>query len=323
MAGGEQVRMGEGDATPALRGSPPFDALDPEQLARVVAATRRQGFQAGTEILRLDGAPSPALYVILEGSVQVRDRDRLLDQPGPGEVFGELSLLSGTGPTATVIAGEGLVCLAVDGGVAREVLGTAGGVAFVQASLRRGILQSLERDTPSLVARIEAAEDEEATIAVGRELADHACSLVDDGADAVKVGRVIGASIDALTRRFLTIAFRDLGEPPAPWAWMALGSEARLEQALKTDQDHAIAFDPGDRAPESFDPWFAKLAERVTGGLEAAGIPRCDGDAMAVTPLLRRPIDGWSDAFRRWMADAGPEGSLMSSVVFDHRALAG
>jgi CBS domain-containing protein len=323
MAGTEHIGTTDGDVAELLRTSPPFDALSPGQLTRVAAATQRQGFDAGTEILAQGGPPSQALFVIREGSVTVRDADRSLDEPGPGEVFGELSLLSGSGPTASVIAGEGLVCLVVDGEVAREVLGTAGGVAFVQASLRRGVLQSLDRDTPSLVAKIEAAGDDDATIAVGRELAEHACSLVDDGADAVKVGREIGASIDALTRRFLSIAFKEFGEPPAPWAWMALGSEARLEQALHTDQDHALAFDPGDQTPEGMDPWFAKLAERVTGGLEAAGIPRCDGDAMAITPLLRRPIEGWSEAFRGWMADSSPEGSLMSSVVFDHRVLAG
>jgi CBS domain-containing protein len=104
---------------------------------------------------------------------------------------------------------------------------------------------------------------------------------------------------------------------------MALGSEARLEQALHTDQDHALAYDPGDRSDDDVDPWFATLAERVTASLEAAGIPRCTGDAMATTKLLRRSVSGWVEAFRSWMVDLGPEGSLMSSVVFDHRVLAG
>jgi len=310
--------------TNALRAAPPFDALSPDQLAKVASATGRQRFGAGDEILRQGGAPSRELYLIGSGSAEVRDAHRLLDEPGAGEVFGELSLLSGAGPTATVTAGkDDLVCLVVDGVVAREVLGTAGGVAFVQASLRRGVLQSVDRDTRSLAESIEAAGDETEAIDKARELPELTSSLVDDGADAVKVGRVIGTSIDALTRRLLACAMESLGEPLAPWAWLVLGSEARLEQALHTDQDHALAFDPGERPPEEIDPWFADLAERVTAGLETAGVPRCDGDAMAITPLLRRPVDSWVEAFQSWMADAGPEGSLFSSVVFDHRVLDG
>jgi len=310
--------------TDALRASPPFDALPPDQLAKVASATARQRFDVGQEILRQGGAPSTGLYLITAGSAEVRDAHRLVDEPGAGEVFGELSLLSGAGPTVTVTAGKDhLVCLVVDGEVAREVLGTAGGVAFVQASLRRGVLRSVDRDTGSLADSIEAAGDETEAIEKARELPELTSALLDDGADAVKVGRVIGTSIDALTRRLLAFAIESLGEPPAPWAWLVLGSEARLEQALHTDQDHAFAFDPGERPPEEIDPWFADLAERVTAGLETAGVPRCDGDAMATTALLRRPVDSWVEAFRSWMADVGPEGSLFSSVVFDHRVLDG
>jgi CBS domain-containing protein len=104
---------------------------------------------------------------------------------------------------------------------------------------------------------------------------------------------------------------------------MALGSEARLEQALHTDQDHALAYELGGRAVEEVDPYFAQLAERVTAGLEAAGIPRCDGDAMAITSGLRRSVEGWATAFHGWMSDAGLEGSIFSSITFDHRRVTG
>jgi len=312
------------DIESRLGAAPPFDALAPDRLAAVAAATRARAFEPDVELLHQGGAPSTALYLISSGTAQVLDGEELLDAPGPGEVFGELSLLAGMGPTATVRAGpDGMTCLVVDGDVARDVLGTAGGIAFVEASLRRGVLRGFDHEPGTLAADIDAAQSEAAAIATGVALPERACALLDDGADAVKVGREIGGAIDALTRRFLAFALDDLGDPPAPWAWMALGSEARMEQALHTDQDHALAFDPGDRPDEEVDPWFATLAERVTASLEASGIPRCTGDAMATTGLLRRSVRGWTDAFTSWMVDVGPEGSLMSSVVFDHRVLAG
>jgi len=320
---GRSFGDGDRDLIGSLRASPPFDALALDRVQEVARGTRVERFAAGTTILRQGGPPSPALYVIRSGQVEIREGGRLVDQPGAGEVFGELSLLSGSSPTASVVAGEELICLVVGGDVARDVLGTAGGVAFVQSSLRRGVLRSLEGGTRSLADRIERADHREAAIAAAREIPDLACALLDDGADAVKIGHVIGSSIDALTRRLLAFAIDDLGEPPAPWAWMALGSEARLEQALHTDQDHGLAYDLGDRPLEEVDPYFAQLAERVTAGIEAAGIPRCTGDAMATTPGLRRSVEGWATAFHDWMSDVGLQGSIFSSITFDHRRVSG
>jgi CBS domain-containing protein len=289
----------------------------------VAKATHETRPSLGTLILEQGGPPSTGLYLITSGHTQVRDQGRIIDEPGPGEVFGELSLLTGSGPSATVVAGEDLVCLVVAGDVARQVLGTAGGVGFVVSSLRRGVLRSLERETASLVEPIGAAADRSEAISIARQLPELACSLVDDGSDAVKIGQVIGASIDALTGRLLALGIDELGEPPASWAWMSLGSEARLEQALHTDQDHALAFDPEERPDEEIDPYFATLAEGVTAGLESAGIPRCNGDAMAITHLLRRSVTSWRDGLRSWMSDVGLDGSVMTSVVFDHRRIAG
>ena len=242
------IADGTDDLVGALRVSPPFDALHVDRVEEVAKATRVERFPASTTILRQGGEPSTALYLIRSGHVEIREGGRLVDQPGAGEVFGELSLLSGVPPTATVVAGEDLICLAVGGDVARQILGTAGGVTFVQASLRRGVLRSLDQETRSLADAIESADQQEAAIAVARGIPELACALVDDGADSVKIGHVIGSSIDALTRRLLALAIDNLGEPPAPWAWLALGSEARLEQALHTDQDHAMAYELGDRS---------------------------------------------------------------------------
>jgi CBS domain-containing protein len=160
-------------------------------------------------------------------------------------------------------------------------------------------------------------------VAAARQLPETAASLVEANVDPVDVGHMVGVTIDALTRRLIDLSIARLGEPPVPWAWLALGSEARHEQALHTDQDHALAFEPQGRAESELDPYFADLAEDVTSGLEAAGIARCRGDAMAVHPTLRRSVAGWVDQFESWMGDPGVGGSELTSITFDYRRIAG
>jgi CBS domain-containing protein len=185
-------------------------------------------------------------------------------------------------------------------------------------------LMRLERYSPvALKSAIERVPDRAALVAAGRDLPRVVIGLVDAHADAVDVGHVVGVTVDALTRRSIDLAIADLGDPPVPWAWLALGSAARHEQALHSDQDHALAFDPQGADPESLDPYFADLAKRVTDDLEAAGLARCNGGAMAENPQLRRPIAAWTKAFREWMDDPGLEGSILTSIVFDYRRVAG
>jgi CBS domain-containing protein len=147
--------------------------------------------------------------------------------------------------------------------------------------------------------------------------------MVAASADPVDVGRVVALTIDAATRQLLHMGIERFGVAPAPWAWLALGSQGRQEQALHTDQDHGLAFDPQGQPEDDIDPYFAHLAEFVTSGLEEAGVPRCHGDAMANHRLLRRSIDGWTEAFRRWMREPGVDGSILSSIAYDFRQIAG
>jgi CBS domain-containing protein len=188
-------------------------------------------------------------------------------------------------------------------------------------------LMGLERSSPfALRARLDRAPDRDAAVTAARELPWTVVALVEANLDPVDVGHVIGVTIDALTRRLIELARAEVGEPTVDWAWIALGSEARHEQALLTDQDHALAYD-ADGLPaaerSSIDAYFADLAERVTAGLEAAGFARCEGNIMAVNPALRRSVEEWKAAFDRWMADIGSEGSEATSIMFDYRRVAG
>jgi CBS domain-containing protein len=182
----------------------------------------------------------------------------------------------------------------------------------------------LEEKAPfALKTTIERAADEDEVVAAGRELPEAVCALVRSGVDALEVTRVMAATIDSITRRLLELGVRRLGDPPARWAWLGLGSLARQEQSLVTDQDHALAYDADDVPSDLLDPYFAKLAEFVTAGLERIGIPRCRAGVIASNREWRGSLGEWEFRFRRWMSDPGRVGSAFTGITFDYRELAG
>ena len=228
-------------------------------------------------------------------------------------------------PAATigveVIAGDALVQMLAEGVHHFPVTGADGQMVGVVTDTD---LMGLGRHTPFAVkSAVERAGSADAVSEAGKELPQVVCAMVEGYSDPVDVGRVTALVVDAMTKRLLQLGIERQGDPPCAWAWLALGSAARQEQALRTDQDHALAFDAAGAAREAIDPYFAELAAFVTAGLEGAGIPRCHGDAMATTSALRQPLDGWVDMFIRWMTDLSAEGSVLSSIGYDFRQVAG
>lgn len=184
-------------------------------------------------------------------------------------------------------------------------------------------LMGLEGQSPFAIrSAIERAKTADDVIAAARAFPTIAADMVDAGADPVNVGRVVSVIGDAATARLLQLATDELGEPPCPYAWIALGSAARHERALDADQDHALAFGPG-YVFEEHDGYFAALAERVTAGLEAIGFPRCHGDAMALHPAMRSPLAHWAERFRTWIHQPDAHALILSSIGFDFRQVAG
>jgi CBS domain-containing protein len=189
-----------------------------------------------------------------------------------------------------------------------------------------GIREAESAQGPQAVAlsdEIASAVDATGVAEAGRRLPQTVAGLLESGGDPLEVADVVTGLIDTMTRRLIELFIAQMGEPPVPWAWLALGSAARREQGICTDQDHALAYDPQERPLEGIDAYFLRLAEFVTSGLEDAGIPRCHADVVAVNQALRRPIEHWVEAFEAWMADPRIEAVRQTAILFDHRRVAG
>ena len=146
--------------------------------------------------------------------------------------------------------------------------------------------------------------------------------MVEDGADSRMIGSALSTIGRSFTRRLLELAEEELGPPPVPYCFMAMGSMARNEQTLVTDQDNALVLSD-DFDPEAHDDYFLALARRVSDGLDACGYSYCTGDIMATNPRWRQPLSVWKGYFADWVRDPTPERLLHSSIFFDLDAVYG
>ena len=76
-------------------------------------AENTQTFAAG-ETIFTEGTPGREMYVVLDGSVDIRVRDKTLDVAGPGGIFGEMALIDSSARSATAIAMEDCTLAPVD-----------------------------------------------------------------------------------------------------------------------------------------------------------------------------------------------------------------
>ena len=183
-------------------------------------------------------------------------------------------------------------------------------------------LLRLEQANPVYLAGDITKQPDVAGVArVSSRLPQMVQALVEQDASADDIGRVVTAVGDAVERRVIALAEADLGPPPVPYCWVALGSRARLEQALAADQDNAIIIDDAVRPEHA--AWFEELATRVTDDLVACGYPRCPGGVMASNPRWRQPLAGWRQEFASWLQQPVPDAILGASIFFDMRPVHG
>lgn len=135
------------------------------------------------------------------------------------------------------------------------------------------------------------------------------------GTTANHIGKSISAITSALTIRLIEMAEKTYGPAPAPWAWLAAGSQARQEQFAHSDQDNAIIF--SDDVISEDKHWFNKVATFVSDGLATCGFIYCPGDIMATNPQWCQSQATWHQYFNKWVTTPRPQALLNSSVFFD------
>lgn len=166
--------------------------------------------------------------------------------------------------------------------------------------------------------RVERMRSRDALRTYGTDLAQMVATLVRSGLPATHIARLVSHLNDALVRRLLVWAEKDLGAPPCPYAFLVFGSEGRFEQTLLTDQDNALVYRYGDEPTRSY---FRRLAHKVVADLVAAGFPPCPGGYMATNHA--GSLSEWIDRFASWIDTPKAEAVLAAGIFFDHRSAGG
>ncbi|MDX1587342.1 MAG: putative nucleotidyltransferase substrate binding domain-containing protein [Oleiphilaceae bacterium] len=146
--------------------------------------------------------------------------------------------------------------------------------------------------------------------------------MVNEDANSHMIGCAMSVIGRTFKQRLLELAEEALGPPPIPYCFLALGSMARDEQLMMTDQDNALVLDNRFIHAEH-DGYFRQLAALVCDGLASLGYSYCKGDIMATNRHWRQPLRVWEEYFNRWIHEPSAEGLLNSSIFFDLDGVAG
>ena len=151
-----------------------------------------------------------------------------------------------------------------------------------------------------LVSNIYHQQDVKGLKKVSRDVRDSFVRMVNEDANSHMIGSAMAGIGRSFTQRLLELGEEKLGPPPVPYCFMALGSMARDEQLVVTDQDNAMILD--DRfIPEQHDEYFLALAKFVSDGLAECGYTYCTGDIMATNQKWRQPLRVWKGYFADWI----------------------
>jgi CBS domain-containing protein len=184
------------------------------------------------------------------------------------------------------------------------------------------LLRIQTRSPLYLIKEIEAATSLEQLRSLGKKMIGMLHYALSTNADTQSLIQLISHFNDALTERLIAILASEEGIylPPGA-AYLALGSEGRGEQTLRTDQDSAIVY-RDDLSTDQLAE-VRRFAARIVTALEFVGAPLCPGQMMANSPDWCHSLSEWKELTARWISVPTPEQMVYFGVFQDLRVVHG
>jgi CBS domain-containing protein len=288
--------------------------IDPDDSLR--EAAKRLGDDRTSELLvRLS---SGELGIITDSDVRLAVAQ---DAVSENAAVGEIARAPVPAVQAAQLAVEATVDMLAAG--AEHFVVLAGGE--VRGMLSASDLLGLGVRSPSALRHaILGAADEDALVRATGELRALFLLLMRAGVPPRELGRVLSLQYDAITARLIDFSIERREPAPAAWAWLDLGSAARREFTLSSDQDNALAYaTPEPGAEKAVDAYFERLGVDVNQGLVRCGIGLDNNGVLAGKRLWRMSKDAWLRTFAECLAEPNESHLIRASVSFDFRPSAG
>ncbi|CAA6676281.1 MULTISPECIES: DUF294 nucleotidyltransferase-like domain-containing protein [unclassified Lentimonas] len=155
-------------------------------------------------------------------------------------------------------------------------------------------------------------------------------SYLTAGASSIFMGQICAEFYDTMVERFIEIIEHVMIAendtlPDVRWSWIAVGSDGRREQLLRTDIDNAMVFasSGNDDTDERIRARLLKFNERVIQCLVDAGFSRCQGGIMASNPAWCKTELEWMEELRTLNRFTKGQDLLRGFTLMDMRHVAG
>ena len=184
-------------------------------------------------------------------------------------------------------------------------------------------LLRLQTSSPLYLIRdLEYAQDLETIKVIYGRVVQLIIGLSRSGIKTVDLVRLISHIHDSVVLRLIHVIrqgeFEDLTDR---FAFVVLGSEGRMEQTLKTDQDNAIVY-ADDLSEEELEK-LTRFSVLLIDSLIAIGVPPCPGGIMAKNEYWRQKASVWEQRIGEWTGSPIPDNILKFSMFSEIRLLYG
>lgn len=191
------------------------------------------------------------------------------------------------------------------------------------------LISKRDRGSMGILNTIEESSFENLPV-VKEAIYDVLSSLIHDEISTIHTLEIITKLYDRLARHCVKLAVLSLeergkGSPPVPFSWYLMGSGARGEQFMLTDQDHFLVYaDLADEQAQILaDEYFSRLGDEIVIHLEQAGYARCDGQMMSNEDIWRGSVTQWQNRLQTWAIKATDEHILLGYNFLSFRFLFG